>query len=119
MTENAFGSLLHAFVVDDKFKIILILIAIDVVLGVCAAFKTSTFRLSYLAEFAKDDLLGKVVPWFVLYSGAILAGGASIAGVDLGDIAGTLYALIVAAMVGSIFGSLRQLGLPVNVKGLT
>lgn len=103
---------LATFAHDDKLKIVLVLIAVDFILGVTAALKTNTFQLSYLANFAKDDLLGKVVPWFVLYSAALVAGHQTILGsvVDFGDLADVTFGIVTAAMAGSIYKSLTDLG---------
>lgn len=101
------------FVHDDKVKAILVLIAVDFILGVAAAFKTNTFQLSYFAQFARDDLLGKVVPYFVLYAASIVVGGSGVLGswVTFNTLSDSLFAIVVAAMVGSIYKSLADLGL--------
>lgn len=106
---------LVTFMHDDKLKTVLVLIAVDFILGVAAAVKGGTFRLSYVAQFAKDDLLGKVVPWFVLYAAALVAGHTTILpGVyDIGDAASTLWGIVVAALGGSIIKSLGDFGVPV------
>lgn len=111
------GLWFHTFIRDEKVLVILLLVAIDFVLGVLAAVKTKTFKLSYVAAFAHDDLLAKVVPYFVVYAAALTAGQTDIVipGLDLGIVAGTLFGIVVAAMVGSIYKSLRDLGLPALV----
>lgn len=113
-----FGQLIHDFFADDKLKALLVLIAVDFALGVVAAVKLGTFRLSYVADFARNDVLFKVVPWFVVYSGALVAGQQSIiiSGITIGVVAGALYALVVAALAASVAASLINLGLG---KGLS
>lgn len=108
-----FGQLLHQFFADDKLKIALVLVFIDFVLGVTAAVKLGTFRLAYISDLARNDVLFKLVPWFVVYAGALVAGQQSIVinGVTIGTAAGALYALVVAAIGASIANSLLQLGL--------
>ena len=119
-----FGQLLHSFFSDDKLKAVLVLITVDFALGVIAAFKTKTFRLSFVADLARNDLLYKVVPWFVLYSGALVAGQQTILfdSITIGTAAGALYVLVVGALGGSIASSLLDLGLGKSlgqtVKGL-
>jgi hypothetical protein len=107
------GALLIAFFNDVKVEIALIAIALDFVFGVLAAFKTGTFRLSYVSAFMKDDVLYKLLPYFILYSASKLIGGKDIVipGLDLGVVAGAVFATIIAAWVGSILSSLSDLGL--------
>lgn len=104
--------LLHAFAEDDKLALVLVLIAADVALGVSAAFAHSTFRFAYIGDFARTDLLGKVVPWFAVYSLDKVA-TADFAGVDvLAAAAGATYAAVLVALVGSLTSSLNDLGVP-------
>ena len=113
-----FGQLLHSFFSDEKLKAVLVLITVDFALGVIAAVKAKTFRFSFVADLARNDLLFKVVPWFVLYSGALVAGQQSIiiSGVTIGTAAGALYVLVVGALGGSIASSLLELGLGKNLS---
>lgn len=105
------GSLLHAFFADDKLKIALIVIFVDFVLGSLAAVKQGNFRLAYVSDFLRNDVAFKLVPWFVLYAGAVVAGQQNIVipGLDMGVVAGASYAAIIAAWVASILGSLNEL----------
>src|SRR4051794_40370510 len=98
---------------DAQLQTLLVVIALDVVLGVLASFRLGTFRLAYLANFARNDLLGKVVPFLILDAAAQVAGGLNIivSGLDLTNIAHGVFVLLTAAMIGSILGSLRDLGL--------
>jgi len=107
--------LLRDFASDDKLAGVLFLIAADLVLGIVAALKLGTFRLAYFADFLRTDVLGKVVPWFALYSLAFFAPAAvlPIIPVDFGDLAGAAYVVLLAAFVGSILGSVKDLGVPV------
>ncbi len=110
-----YGQLLHRFFEDDKVWIALLLVVLDFILGVAAAFKAKNFRLSYLADFARNDILFKLLPYFVVYSGAVVAGNQDfvIPGLDLGVLAGAFYAGLVIAWVGSITASLGELGFPI------
>jgi hypothetical protein len=106
-----FGQLLQAFTKDDKLRVVVILIAVDVLLGVIAALKMKKFTLSYVADFMRNDVLYKVVPWFILYSAGKLTSKDTIPGIDFATLADGAFGLIVAALVGSIGSSLYQLGL--------
>jgi len=107
------GQLLHAFFADDKLKIALIVIFVDFVLGCLAAVKQGNFRLAYVSDFLRNDVGFKLVPWFVLYAGAQVAGQQNllIPGIDMGVVAGAAYATIIAAWTASILGSLNELRL--------
>lgn len=107
------GALLHVFFSDDKLKAALILVFVDFVLGVLAAVKQGNFRLAYVSDFLRNDVAFKLVPWFVLYAGAAVAGNQNIVipGLDMGVVAGAAYATIIAAWVASILGSLNELRL--------
>ncbi len=98
---------------DGKVEILVLLVALDFFLGVIAALKLGTFRLSYIADFLRKDVLFKMGTYLILYAGALYAGQADIVidGLDMGVIAGSAYALIVLAMVGSILNSIRELGI--------
>ncbi len=113
--------LLHRIATDTMLQAMLAAITLDLLLGVLAALKLGTFRLAYLTNFLRNDLLGKVAPWIVLDLFAIVAGGANIVipGVDLTNIAHAAGAGILAAMVGSILGSLKDLGFPVIPASLS
>lgn len=109
---STFSAALHAFATDPLLRAVLALIALDLVLGVAAAVKAGAFRLAYLAQFAKDDLLGKVFPWFVIYAAARLGPSVSLLGVDLDAVQKAVFALVVAALAGSLASSLASLGFP-------
>lgn len=107
------GALLQEFFHDDKVAVALLVIALDFVFGILAALKADIFRLSYVSDFLRNDVLFKLFPYFVLYAGAQVAGGADVVvpGLDMGLIAGAVYVVVIAAWVGSILNSLRTLGL--------
>jgi type III secretory pathway component EscS len=109
------SALISSFIHDDQFKTVIALIVVDLVLGVAAAFYTGQFALTYLANFARNDLLGKVVPFFVLHSAAVVGGGVDIVipGVDLSALSDSLFVVIVAALVGSLITSLGDFGIQV------
>jgi hypothetical protein len=103
--------LLRDFAADDKLAGVLFLIAADLVLGAAAALKLGTFRLAYFAAFLRDDVLGKVVPWFGFYALAFFAPAVAlpVIPVDLGDVAGAAYIALLAAFSGSILSSVAAL----------
>lgn len=105
--------ILHSFVTDKQVTLVAVLIAADLIFGVAAALKTSTFSLSYLANFAKDDILGKVLPWFALFAFSKVNPGDLVAGIDFGQLATATFAIVTAALVGSLVSSLADLGIPV------
>ena len=102
---------LQTFAHDTKVHIALVLVVVDIVLGIAAALKLKAFTLSYVADFARNDFLYKLIPYYVIYVLALVAGGTDIVPtVDFGILAGAFYAFIVAAWVGSILASLAVLG---------
>jgi Bacteriophage holin family len=112
------GTWLREFASDTKVHVALLLVVIDFILGVAAAVKAGTFRMSYVADFARNDILFKLLPYFALYAAAIVAGHEDIVipGLDFGVFAGAFYALIVAAWVGSILSSLTGFGLKIPTR---
>ncbi len=108
-----FSTALHQFGADPLLRAVLTLITLDLAIGITAAVKTGTFRLAYVAQFARDDLLGKVFPWFVIYAAAKLAPSVSLLGIDLDAAQKAVFVVVVAALGGSLVNSLSQLGLPV------
>lgn len=121
-----FSEALRAYFTSDQVGIALLLIALDFVLGVCAALKIGTFRLAYLADFGRNDIAFKLVPWAAVDIGARIAqsqGWAFSAGgidIDLAFAADAFFAIVVAAWVGSIVSSLKALGVPIPLpKAIT
>jgi hypothetical protein len=105
---------LVTFAQDTKVHIAIVLVAVDLILGICAAVvnKNQHFNLAYVGDLLKNDILGKLVPYFALYVLALVQGHEEILpGIDFGVIAGVAYGLLVLAMAGSILKSLRDLGL--------
>jgi hypothetical protein len=102
-----------SFFNDARTQIVLLLVALDLVLGVVASLKLGNFRLSFVADFARNDILGKVVPFAALYAGYKYASGADIVipGLDMQVITDAAWAVVLAALVGSLLGSLKDLGL--------
>lgn len=106
------SDILHQFATDTQTKTILLLIGADLILGVLAAFKAGTFKLTYVANFARNDLLGKVVPFFAVDALAMVAGSTDVVipGLDLSIVADGMFVAVTAAMVGSLVSSLTDLG---------
>lgn len=109
----------HAFFEDTRTQVLLLLIAIDLVLGLAAAFvsKYQQFNLSYVADFARNDIMGKVLPFIVLYLGYKYAKGADIVipGVDMEVVMNAAWIVVLAALIGSFLKSLKDLGIPITI----
>jgi len=83
---------------------ILILVAIDVILGIVAALIKKDFRLGKLAGFMKKGILGYVLGFAVLEMVAQALP-------SLVLIVSVAYVLIILALVGSILSNLGKMGL--------
>lgn len=107
--------IIHAVATDSQTQTVLGLILLDLVLGVAAAIKLGTFALSYVANFARNDVLSKAVPFFVVDAFAAVAGSTSIVvdQLDLTNVAHGMFVAVTAAMVGSVVSSLKDLGFDV------
>lgn len=109
------GQLLHAFFNDERVQIALLLLILDFVLGVIAAFVDDTqgFRLSFIGDILRTDVLMKIVPFFVLYGGYKYAAGADlvIPGLDMEVLMNAAWVVVLAALVGSIYSSLNDIGI--------
>jgi len=113
----------HAFFNDQRVQISLLIIVLDFVLGTIAAFlnKEQGFRLSYWSDTLRTDVLGKMVPFFVIYGGYLYAKNADlvIPGLDMEVLMNAAWGLFTLAVVGSILKSVSDLGvtLPSIVAG--
>ena len=109
------GQLLHAFFEDTRVQISLLLLVLDFALGTIAVFvdKTQGFRLSYWADTLRNDVLGKVLPFFVLYGGYKYAAGADlvIPGLDMEVLMNGAWGVLTLALGGSILKSISDMGL--------
>lgn len=107
------AELLHSFFEDSRTQILLLVVVLDFLLGVIAAIAGNKFRLSYIADFARNDLLGKALPFLVIYGGYKFAKNADlvIPGFDMEIVMNGVWVIVIAALVGSLLGSLKDLGL--------
>ena len=109
------GNLLHAFFEDQRVQIALLILILDFVLGVVAALVDNSqgFRLSFISDTLRTDVLGKMVPFFVLYGGYKYAAGADIVipGLDMELLMNGAWVIVLGAFAGSILSSLKDLGL--------
>jgi len=87
---------------------ILVLIAIDVILGIMAALMKKDFRLGKLAGFMKKGVLVYVFGFAVL-------GMVAQALPSLAFLVGIAFVLIVLALISSILTNLAKMGLPLPV----
>jgi hypothetical protein len=106
---------LQSWVVDDRLQWALLLVALDFIAGVGAAVKLGILRLSYIADFLRNDVIFKVGGWGLLYVGSKFAPDSSALpldiGFDLDALQNAAWAAAVAALTFSILKSLRDLGL--------
>jgi len=103
-------SVVNEFANDKQLQAVLVLIVLDVVLGVVAAVKLGVFAFSKIAAFLKDDVLGKVVPWFAIFAAAKFAPSVDVLGIDLNQIQTVFWAAVVVALVASLTSSASDLG---------
>lgn len=97
---------LFGLIGTSQLKWIVVLIAIDVILGIIAALVKKDFRLGKVANFMVKPVLGYVFGFAVLTATAEVLP-------SLAFIVGTAFMLVVLALIGSIFDNLGRLGLPV------
>lgn len=88
-----------------QMQVIVILIAIDVILGILGAVVKKEFRFGKLARFMHGQVLGYVLGYSVLNSVASALP-------QLAFVAQIAYVLIVVALLASLFRNLNKLGLP-------
>jgi hypothetical protein len=104
------NALVEAFVDDPTVRLIGALVVLDFLLGTFAAFKSGTFRLSYFADAFRNDILGKVFPYYALWAAVHVSGvDWSIGGLDI--IEESAGGIVIFALAGSVLNSLRDLGL--------
>lgn len=102
----------NSFVDDPNVRILVGLVALDFILGISAALVNPTmgFRLSFIGDIFRNDVLGKLIPylgiWVVLHSSGV---DFSVAGIDA--IEETTFAIAALALGGSILSSLNDMGL--------
>jgi len=104
------NAIVDAFIDDPTVRIIAVLVILDFLLGTAAALYTKTFRLSFLADVFRNDVLGKVLPYYVLWAALHISGiDWSVGGFDVVEEAAG--ATIILALTGSVLNSLRDFGL--------
>ncbi len=113
--------LLRQFANDEMVITIAVLVGLDVVLGIAAALKdpSQTFRLNYIMDFLRNDVLMKLVPYYAVWAAVQLGGDFEVAGI--GMISDGLGAGICVALGASILNSLSDMGLwknaPTEIAG--
>lgn len=113
------NTLLREFANDDTVRLISALVLVDIVLGISAAVKIGTFQFNYLMDFLRNDVLGKLIPYFAVWGAVRLGGDLTIGG--FGAIEEVLGAGIVVALGASILNSIRDLKLesqPLNTTNM-
>lgn len=100
--------IVNEFVDDPTVRLLAVLVLLDFALGTFAAFYTHSFRLSYFADVFRNDVLGKLLPYYVLWAALHVSGiDWSVGGLDVAEEGAG--AIIIAALVGSVLNSLRDL----------
>lgn len=100
--------LIRSFANDETVQLIAALVGLDFVLGVTAALVARTFRLGWLDDFLRRDVLQKAVPYFAVWAAVRLGGDIEIAG--FGAIEEGVGGTVIAALAASCLNSLRDLG---------
>ncbi len=100
----------NQFAHDKQLQAVLVLIVLDILLGIIAAVKLGTFAFSKIAAFLKDDVLGKVVPWFAIFAAAKFAPNVDVLGIDLNQLQTVFWAAVLVALVASLTASVNDLG---------
>lgn len=103
------STLLGQFADDAGVRLVAALILLDLVLGVAHAVKAGTFRFVVLADFLRNDVLGKVVPFFGVWAAVRIGGDIEISGFGL--IEEVVNYGVVASLGASVLNSLKGLGL--------
>lgn len=113
------SQVVHSFVDDATFKAVVVLVLLDLVIGIIAAVKAGEFAFSKVSGFLKDDILGKVFPWFVIYAAWKWAPSVDVLGVGLKEVQEAVFAGVVIALGASLTSSLADLGLNRLPKSLS
>lgn len=104
------SGLVDAFTSDPTVRIIAALWVLDFLLGLFSGVKAGEFRLSYIADTFRNDVIGKILPYYTLWAALHITGiDWSVGGLDV--IEESAGAVVIAAFVGSVLNSLRELGL--------
>lgn len=108
---------LHVLFVDGRLEALFLAIALDFVLGTIAAVTSGTFRLSYIADTLRNDVLGKALPFAALYVGWKLAPNSNIlvSFINLEVIVDGAFSVAMLALAGSVLSSVKELGLLRNL----
>jgi len=94
-----------ALFATSQIRTIVILIAIDVVLGIIAALVRKEFDFGKLCKFMKEPVLAYVFGFVIIeIVGQVFP--------SLAFIVSVVFVLVVIALLASIFGNLGKLGLP-------
>ncbi|MDD5511382.1 MAG: hypothetical protein PHI12_11335 [Dehalococcoidales bacterium] len=95
-----------ALVDGVKITTLVVLIAIDLLLGIIIAIKEKTFKFSKLANFFNTSILGMVGGYF-------LVGGLCLVHPEFDYLVVGAWGLIDVGLLGMIWNKLSKLGLPI------
>jgi hypothetical protein len=101
--------LIRAFANDPTVILLAVLLSLDFVLGVTESIVNNHFRLAFLSDYMRNDVLGKLIPYYAIWAALHVAGDFTIAGFEV--IEETLGSTIALAFTASIFNSLAKLKL--------
>jgi len=96
---------LVALFATSQIKMIVTLIAVDVILGLIAAILKKEFRLGKVAKFMKSSVLKYVLSFAVLELVAVALP-------SLAMVTGIAYVLVVLALISSILSNIAKMGVP-------
>lgn len=103
------SQLIDLFANDTTVKTVAVLVFLDLVFGVSAGVKAGTFRFGWISDFLRNDVLGKVVPYFAVWTAVRVGGDLEIAG--YGAIEEVVGGFVVVSLGASVLNSLRDLGI--------
>lgn len=111
------GGWLQSFSDDPTVRTIYSLVVADLVFAVIAAVViTRDFHFARVVDFLRDDVLGKVLPYFALWVMLHVSGlDFQIGGLDV--IEEATGAGVIAALLASLLGTLKELKVPVGAAG--
>jgi len=110
---STFGDTIRAFASDDKTRMIIAAILIDVVLGISAAMRIGTFDAQAVAKFHSSNVLPYVLAYLMLWSLQVFGLGSALPSTMSDAIASVSFGTIVTTLTGSIFNNVNRLRTPI------
>lgn len=110
---STFGDVIRSFATDDKTRVIVAAIVVDVVLGIAAAMRIGTFDMQQVAKFHSSNVLPYVVAYLLLWSLQVFGLAGALPLVLSDSIASISFGTIVTTLTGSIFNNIERLRAPI------